>query len=227
MTKALRKGAAPPPEEPTPDSKLESKVLGAMLLNPAFSCGLVSSTFGAPAFASWRKIGAANVADALEETIEAVRGGDMSGLEALLVAQAFALQAVFVDCSTRARGQSSREASGTLMQVALKAQGQCRATVQTIGELKAPRSTVFARQANITTGGNQQVNNGVDPVGATRAREEVRPMPNKLIEAERAHGGTILDAGAAPAASRADRELETLEVGHRPAQRRGKSCGRA
>jgi hypothetical protein len=42
----------------------------------------------------------------------------------------------------------------------LKAQAQCRATLQTLFEMKNPQPVAFVKQANIANG-PQQVNNGV------------------------------------------------------------------
>lgn len=195
--------------------KLESMTLGCMLIDPALACGGVAAAHGAPAFAQWRTITSNNVADALEATIEAVRSGDMSSLEAMLVSQAVALQSVFADCASRARAQSSREASGTLMGIAMKAQAQCRATVQTIGELKTPRTTVFTRQANVNAGsGNQQVNNGV-PLSHAPAREEVQPAQNELEALENSSGSTPMDGRATPAPSRSYQAARPVDLFHR------------
>lgn len=46
------------------------------------------------------------------------------------------------------------------MRIALKAQNQCRATIQTLNEVKNPRSVAYVQQANISNG-HQQVNNGL------------------------------------------------------------------
>ena len=59
---------------------------------------------------------------------------------------------------------TSKPANPTL-RLALKAQSQCRATVETLAEIKNP-AVIYARQANVTTG-PQQENNGVP----SRARE--------------------------------------------------------
>jgi hypothetical protein len=48
------------------------------------------------------------------------------------------------------------------MRLALRAQGQCRATLETLAAIKNP-PVVFARQANINNGGQQQVNNAPAP----------------------------------------------------------------
>jgi hypothetical protein len=45
----------------------------------------------------------------------------------------------------------------------LKAQSQCRATLETLGALKNVASVVFVRQANIGQG--VQVNNAAHPTG--------------------------------------------------------------
>jgi hypothetical protein len=54
---------------------------------------------------------------------------------------------------------------------ALKAQGQCRATLQTRAEIRNP-PVIYARQANVTSG-PQQINNNLD---LSRARENLIPQ---------------------------------------------------
>jgi hypothetical protein len=84
--------------------------------------------------------------------------------------------------------------------LALKAQGQCRATLETLAAIKNP-PTVFARQANIAHG-HQQVNNGIPLARAGNQESE----PNELLEAHVER----LDDGAAPAASGRNTNLATL-----------------
>jgi hypothetical protein len=60
------------------------------------------------------------------------------------------------------------EAAGKYMKLALKAQSQCRTTVEAIGELKNPQPVAFIRQANI--GKAVQMNNGA-------AGQEIAPRP--------------------------------------------------
>ena len=89
-----------------------------------------------------------------------VRHGDMSGPEAILVSQASALNSIFTEMARRSALNMSEyiEASEKYMRLALKAQAQCRATIETLAEMKNP-PLVIARQANIANG-PQQVNNG-------------------------------------------------------------------
>ena len=230
-----RKGAhtkrVPPAVEQQPDPAVVSAALGGMLTNSGLACGRVTAAYGAPGLAHWRAIDAGNAADALGQTIEAVHGGDMSDLEGMLVAQAFALQTMFVDCATRARAQSSREASGTLMQAAMKAQAQaqCRATVQTIGELKNPRQVAFIRQqTNVATaGGQQQVNNATATPSAlahTPAREKDSGVRNELLLEEK-NASPILEPRATRRASRSDSPMATVGVVNRAKNAPGKSRG--
>ncbi|ONM81032.1 hypothetical protein B0B24_01470 [Pseudomonas aeruginosa] len=94
------------------------------------------------------------------------------------------------------------------MRLALKAQNQARATLQTLGELKAPKQIAFVKQANI---GNQvQVNNDSSPT-RTRAKKKTK-APNELLEVEH---GERLDTRAAGTAGGADPAIATLAKKHR------------
>jgi hypothetical protein len=96
----------------------------------------------------------------MQAKTEQVRNGDLSGPEAILTAQAVALDVIFTEMARRAALNMGEhlQATDTYMRLAMKAQGQCRATLQTLGELKNPRQVAFVRQANIANG-HQQVNN--------------------------------------------------------------------
>ncbi|PAO91992.1 hypothetical protein BV581_12610 [Stutzerimonas stutzeri] len=96
------------------------------------------------------------------------------------------------------------------MKLALKAQNQARATLQTLGELKAPKQVAFVKQANI---GNQvQVNNAGSPSHARKNKK----APNELLEVEHGEG---LDARTAGAAGGADPTMAPVGAKHRPDQR--------
>lgn len=68
------------------------------------------------------------------------------------------------------------------MGMAFKAQAQCRATLQTLVEVKYPRHTSFVKQQNVAA--VQQVNNGPAPSEASRAREDLPEMANELLEGD-------------------------------------------
>jgi hypothetical protein len=96
--------------------------------------------------------------------------------------------------------------------LALKAQGQCRATIETLALMKNP-PTVFARQANIAHG-PQQVNNGARP--SSRAGDQ-ETEPNKLLESPRER----MDCGATCAAGAGDQAVAAVGTRHRATKRRG------
>jgi hypothetical protein len=87
------------------------------------------------------------------------------------------------------------------MRLALKAQSQCRATLETLAAVKNP-PVVYARQANVTTG-PQQVNNGAWP---NRAREKEIPQ-TQLSGADRE---LRQDTRASGSASAIDLSLEAV-----------------
>ena len=109
--------------------------------------------------------------DELKDQINDVRKGDLSRPEAMLVAQAHTLDALFGNLIRRSQNNSSAgylDAAETYMRLALRAQGQAVRTIEALAELKNPRSVAFVQQANITTG-PQQINNGT--VAPKRAGE--------------------------------------------------------
>lgn len=132
-----------------------------------------------------------------------VNEGDLARAEAMLISQAHSLDAIFnAFCGRAALNMGQHlQATETYMRMALKAQSQCRATLQTLGELKAPRSIAFIRQANLANG-PQQINNGVPtPRGET-------PNPtNELLEAG---NGEWLDTGAASASGAVDPSMAAV-----------------
>jgi hypothetical protein len=107
---------------------------------------------------------------ALEDTVAAVQRGELGDAEALLMAQAVTLNTIFARCAVVAsRNLEGQHIEGTerYLRLALKAQSQCRTTIETLAILKNP-TTIFARQANIAQGpqqvNNTQVNTMAEPV---------------------------------------------------------------
>lgn len=158
----------------------------------------------------------------------AINGGDLKAAEQMLTAQAVSLNAIYAELARRAAFNMGEylNASERYMRLALKAQSQCRATLETLAVIKNP-PVVFAKQANITNGGPQQVVNGV-PSGFQPASHAHAPAHGesdfqqpRLLEGL-SNGSTTLDAGAAGAAAQGHPEVETVGAIHRPAHKRGK-----
>ena len=137
---------------------------------------------------------------------QAIGGGDFSSLEHMLLTQATALQAMFVDLATRAKRQDRFDGIQTMTTLALKCAAQSRQAVTALAELRMPKTVMFAKQANVSSG-PQQVNNGVVAPASPARAEEIQSRPNELLEMQH---GNHLDTRAAGTAGGADPHLATL-----------------
>ena len=97
----------------------------------------------------------------LEATIDRVHGGDLRAAEALLTAQATTLNMLFTHLATLAQESDHLDTFDRYLKLALRSQNQCRATLQTLAEIKQPPTTLVTRQANIANGPQQVVNNTI------------------------------------------------------------------
>jgi hypothetical protein len=89
------------------------------------------------------------------------------------------------------------------MRLALKAQSQCRATLETLVNIKNPRPVAFVQQANIANG-PQRVNNMA--VHARVENAEIRK--DKLLEGPH---GERLDTRAASPTIAANQDVAAVE----------------
>lgn len=159
---------------------------------------------------------------ALHAQGEAVNRGDLSAAERMLNSQAVALNAIFGELARRAALNMGTHLGATesYMRLALKAQSQSRATVETLAAIKNP-PVVFARQANIAHG-PQQVNNGPAPTETEQyAHACARPgestlAPTEVLE-DRTHGSPQMDTRATQATGRAHPRVAPMGTLDRPA----------
>ena len=143
----------------------------------------------------------------LGEQTKNVQDGDMRPIEGMLFRQAKTLETMFTNLTRRASKQDNRKWLQTYLTLALKAQAQCRATLEALAEIKKPRPVSFVKQANIANG-PQQVNNGTALTPAGNFQSE----PNKLLEADH---GQRMDIGAQGQADRVNQAVATVEEVHR------------
>ena len=138
----------------------------------------------------------------LKDRGKAVNRGDMTHAEAMLSAQATALQTLFTRLAERAMEQSHMPNLEAFMRLALRAQSQCRATLETLATIKNP-PVIYAKQINQTTG-PQQINNGVTALARKR---EIETEQSKLS------GGShelLADTRASGTTGGIDTTLETV-----------------
>lgn len=212
VAKAAGKKEARPAAAPDPE---KSEALARMALRPSVNAAAVMVSYGKPLGINQDDVGA--LMDRLADDVKDVWAGDMKRTEAMLFGQAHALQSMFMELARRATAQEYLKQWEAYLRMALKAQNQCRMTLETLATIKNP-PVVFARQANINNGGQQQVNNRAAPAQgqAPAHAANVQAAPTGLLEQQH---GEWLDTGAAGKAGRADPHLAPVGEVHRPAQR--------
>ncbi|MBW8366802.1 MAG: hypothetical protein K0M70_02960 [Arenimonas sp.] len=138
-----------------------------------------------------------------------VRSGDLSQAESMLVSQAHTLDAIFNRLAVQASLNMGQhvDAMDKYLRLALKAQAQSRATLETLANIKNP-PIVYARQANFANG-PQQVNNGVTAEPAHAAKTEIGQ--NELLEVGHEQR---MDARAQGATGRGDQEVAAVVAVH-------------
>ncbi|MCC7151288.1 MAG: hypothetical protein IT501_04755 [Rubrivivax sp.] len=212
---ATKKPATPPPAKPkgwmleapldapgrTRDQLLAQVAVDGIVGNARSLVDFGHATFG--------ELSLTDCAMALKDTAQDSNDGDLSAAVTMLSSQAVALNAMFGELARRSALNMGEyiDASERYMRLALKAQGQCRATLETLAAIKNPPA-VFARQANINNGGQQQVNNGVVAPASPARAEEIQSRPNELLEQQQ--HGEWLDTGTAGKAGGADPHLEPV-----------------
>lgn len=139
--------------------------------------------------------------DDMYHQVEKLENGDSFRMEAMLLTQAHALQAIFIKASSNlasAQYLNGLRIWGTL---AMKAQNQCRQTLATLADIRNPKpSATFIKQQNNAL--NQQVNNA-----ETKTLENFEKPTNELLS-EVNH--EALDGRGTFAASSANKALEAV-----------------
>ena len=215
---------------PKPERKMTARFPGAaepekaaamanMALRPSVNAAAVVVSYANPL--GEQDLG--SLVDSPSASIDDLQAGDMKRAEAMLYGQAHALQAIFMNLARRAASQAHLKQWEAHLRMAMKAQNQCRMTLETLATIKNP-PVVFARQANINNGGQQQVNNGIpEPAEncAVRASAHAHAgkssiKQSKLLEAP---NGERLNFETKGKASRAHRRMATVGAIKRPQDR--------
>lgn len=194
------------------DGKSRDRLIADVAASPVAHSALILTTYAKPQLG---EVSLSDLMQTLNTSTAKVKAGDMSEAEAMLATQATALNAMFSELARRAAVNMGEYlgAAESYLKLALRAQNQCRATLETLSAIKHP-PVVFAKQANIAHG-HQQVNNGTAPT-ASRAEETENP-PNKLLEADH---GQRLDTGTTGTAGASHPPMETVGTVDRASNRR-------
>lgn len=118
---------------------------------------------------------------AFTDATKRVNANDLTDVEAILTSQAIALNMMFGELTRRSAANMAEgayfEAAQRYFAMAMKAQNQCRMSLETLSNIKNP-PVVYARQANIANGPQQINNASAKPPLAS----ETENPPNKLLE---------------------------------------------
>ncbi len=166
MSKTKTGAKAPATKGPTLKVQMEPGKTEARMMAELTTGGIATNAVTMQRFAD-NGFGALSLTDlvaTLNDSGKAANANDLAHAERTLNAQAVTLNLVFAELARRAALNmgSHLGAMESYMRLALKAQAQSRATFETLAAIKNP-PVVFARQANINNGGQQQVNNGAAP----------------------------------------------------------------
>ena len=211
--------ASKPKKSATPETKVFPRKAVQLVRNKGDSEEECARKYGAliisPELAAYRVINGAEKKSGIGEDIDVpalmeqlrdqagvVNRGDLAQAEAMLMNQATALQSLFARLAERGMGCDHAPAFEANMRMALRAQSQCRASLETLAAIKNP-PIIYAKQANFAAG-HQQVNNGMP--GPTQARES----ENQQSKQFGAHNGEWLDTGTAGATGGTDNAMATL-----------------
>lgn len=175
----------------------ESLTMARLLLSPEALASLTLVAYSS----SPEHARAEHVLAALTEQLKALQSGSLDRSESALLVQAHTLDAIFNQLALLSKNNLGKnfDVAERLLRLALKAQSQSRATLETLLQAKNPSGVAFVRQANIANG-PQQVNNCYP-----RAENEIRP--NKLLDNEI---GKQLDGRTQSEGGRGDQTLEAV-----------------
>jgi len=199
------------------DGKSRERLIADAATSPCLSSALVVGYFSKSTAGEQSLM---DVCNSLGDQAARVKDGDLSHLESMLNAQAVSLNTLFAALAHRASMNMGEHIGATeiYLKLALRAQTQCRATIEALAEIKNP-PMVFAKQANIAQG-PQQVNNYQD----TSRVEQIETPQNELLEQDH---GKRLDIRAKAAAFRSNQEVATVETVNRSTNKSRKGRGKS
>ena len=206
--------------EKRPFTEEENNVITKLYTQPeyqaAFTLSEILPKVNDPTRGAWQA-DTISIVETLKENTKKLRSNDLSKAENMLWSQAQTLDTLFNTYILRAHRCETINSIKLFADIALKAQRQCRATLETLAHFKNPMP--FIRQQNNAV--TQQVNNRQPP--ATRksidtntrppaqARGENKNLTNGLLTDGRGDYET-LDTGRTATAGGTDKELATVEV---------------
>lgn len=136
----------------------------------------------------------------LEAQAEALRQGDLSRVEGMLLAQAHSLQAIFTRFAHKMAGSEYLNQLKVNSAIALKAQNQCRQTLAALAEIKNPKRATFIK--------NQATNQQINMNQPDNSQKNSHSKPSNELLSEGSHA--TMDTAGTAAASAANQAMATV-----------------
>jgi len=160
-TKAKAKGGSPATAVAVEQRKDESegKALARTIMGPYLRHGLAASVFaGSMLGTSAEKPGILDYAKFVKGAATKAEGGDLTMASQMLAAQAITLDSMFTELARRAALNMGEyiNAAERYGRLALKAQSNCRATLETLAKLHQPREQIV-KHVHVSEGGQAVV----------------------------------------------------------------------
>lgn len=160
MTKAKRSGgtgkakSANTLDVTNKDGEDRELVLARVALEPGTRHAAISSSFAASLFSDNRQTPIKSSGAVMGDAMAKARAGDKALASNLLAAQAMTLDAVFTELARRSAMNMGEylDASDRYMRLALKAQANCRATLEALAKLHQPREQTV-KHVHVNEGG--------------------------------------------------------------------------
>ena len=200
------------------DTRPRQQILAEIFIEGQINAATIIDEFGT---SIWGKqpLELSDLMDALDGQAKKALKGNTSGLEIMLTNQVASLETIYTSYAMRSSANAAGgyiEAAERYLRLALKAQNQCRATIDTLIQIKNPRHTVITKQANISNG-PQQVNNTLnqsqEPDKKTQKISET--SKNKLLDDDQEN--PYMDGRAESKAGRDNPAMAAVETIHRAA----------
>jgi len=179
----------------------EAQAIAEISISPSVQAALTLKDYGI----SFENLELMSLVEELRHQIGQTIDGDLDRAEAMLTTQAHALDSIFGNLARRAINSEYMSVLETYLKLGLRAQSQCRATLETLAAIKNPVGRAYVGQANFAH--NQQINNKAE---SSRTRENQNP-PNELLENTEHEPDKWLATGAPQEAVGADSNVETVE----------------
>ena len=194
--------------------KTQELQMAESLLGSAATNALIAQRFASGGGEQSSVVGITEAVQVMNAASAAVNANDMTGMEAMLTAQAIALNVMFTELARRASLNlgTHLDATETYIRLSLKAQSQSRATIEALGALKNP-PVIYAKQANFAAG-HQQVNNAQAGIESS----QIKQLEQQHVER--------MDGGAQSQTVGADPDLATVGAINGAAQRGREAAGK-